>query len=45
MKSRTLFIIAVISALIFTGCQSNDLSTENQTLKQQITEMKGRLFL
>lgn len=43
MKSRTLFIIAVISALIFTGCQSNDLSTENQTLKQQITEMKQQI--
>ena len=43
MKQRTLLIIATISTLIFTGCQNNDLSAENQTLKQQITEMEHQI--
>ena len=43
MKQRTLLIIATISTLIFTGCQNNDLSAENQTLKQQITEMEQQI--
>lgn len=43
MKQRTLLIIATLSTLIFTGCQNNDLSAENQTLKQQITEMEQQI--
>lgn len=43
MKTRTLLFIAAISTLIFTGCQNNDLSAENQTLKQQITEMEQQI--
>ena len=43
MKPRTILFIAAISTLIFTGCQNNDLSAENQTLKQQITEMEQQI--
>ena len=43
MKSKTLLFIATISTLIFTGCQNNDLSAENQTLKQQISEMEQQI--
>ena len=43
MKPRTILFIATISTLIFTGCQNNDLSAENQTLKQQITEMEQQI--
>ena len=43
MKSKTLVMIAALSALVFTGCQNNDLSTENQALKQQITELEHQL--
>lgn len=43
MKSKTLLIIATISTLIFTGCQNNDLSAENQALKQQLTELQQKI--
>ena len=43
MKSKTLLFIAILTALIFTGCQNNDLSAENQSLKQQITEMEQQI--
>lgn len=43
MKSKTLLFIAILTTLIFTGCQNNDLSAENQSLKQQITEMEQQI--
>lgn len=43
MKSKTLVMLAALSALIFTGCQNNDLSAENQALKQQISELEHQL--
>lgn len=43
MKSKTLLFIAILTALIFTGCQNNDLSAENQSLKQQISEMEQQI--
>lgn len=43
MKSKTLLFIATLSTLIFTGCQNNDLSSENQTLKQQVSEMERQI--
>lgn len=43
MKSRTLLFTATLSTLIFTGCQNNDLSVENQTLKQQISELEQQI--
>ena len=43
MKSKTLLFIAILTTLIFTGCQNNDLSAENQSLKQQITELQQKI--
>ena len=43
MKSKTLLFIAILTALIFTGCQNNDLSAENQSLKQQISELQQKI--
>ena len=43
MKSKTLLFIATFSALIFTGCQNNDLSTENQSLKQELSKMEQQI--
>ena len=43
MKSKTLLFIATLSALIFTGCQNNDLSTENQSLKQELSKMEQQI--
>ena len=43
MKSRTLLFMATLFALIFTGCQNNDLSAENQSLKQEISKMEQQL--
>ena len=40
MKQKTLLIIAAISTLIFTGCQNNDLSAQNQALKLKIAELQ-----
>ena len=43
MNSRTLLIITTISTLIFTGCQNNDLSAENQALKQHLTNLQQQV--
>ena len=43
MKTKTLLLISLLSALVFTGCQNNDLSAENQSLKQQITELQQQI--
>ena len=43
MKSKTLLFIATLSALIFTGCQNNDLSSENQSLKQELSKMEQQI--
>ena len=43
MKSKTLLFIAILTALIFTGCQNNNLSAENQSLKQQISELQQKI--
>lgn len=43
MKSKTLLVIATFTTLIFTGCQNNNLSAENQVLKQQITELQQQV--
>ena len=43
MKLKTILFIAAFTTLIFTGCQNNDLSSENQTLKQQISEMEQQI--
>lgn len=40
MKPRTLLFIATLSTLIFTGCQNNDLSAQNQALKLKIAELQ-----
>ena len=43
MKSKTLLVIATFTTLIFTGCQNNNLSAENQVLKQQITKLQQQV--
>ena len=43
MKAKYLLLIATLSTFILTGCQSNNLSAENQALKQQITELEYQL--
>ena len=43
MKVKFLLLIATLSTFILTGCQSNNLSAENQALKQQITELEYQL--
>lgn len=43
MKPRTLLFIATLSTLIFTGCQNNDLSAENQSLKLKVTELQQQI--
>ena len=43
MRTKSILVITALSTLIFTGCQSNDLSAENQSLKQQITELQQQI--
>lgn len=43
MKTKVLLFFTIISLLTFTGCQSNDLSAQNQALKQQISELEHQL--
>lgn len=43
MKTKFLLLIVTLSTFIFTGCQSNDLSAENQALKQRISELEHQL--
>lgn len=43
MKTKVLLFFSIISLLTFTGCQSNDLSAQNQALKQQISELEHQL--
>lgn len=43
MKPKTLLFIAILTTLIFTGCQNNNLSAENQSLKQRITNHSAEI--
>ena len=43
MRTKSILVITALSTLIFTGCQNNDLSAENQFLKQQITELQQQI--
>ena len=43
MKAKFLLLIATLSTFILTGCQSNNLSAENEALKQQVTELEYQL--
>ena len=44
MKAKYLLLIATLSTFILTGCQSSNLSAENQALKQQVTELEYQLI-
>lgn len=43
MKEKKYLLIAILTSLLFTGCQSNDLTAENNSLKQQITELEHHI--
>ena len=43
MKAKFILFIATLSTFIFTGCQSKNLSAQNQALKQQVTELEYQL--
>ena len=43
MKTKSFLLLVTLSSLLFIGCQNNDLSAENQALKQQITELQQQV--
>ena len=43
MKAIFLLLITLLTTFIFTGCQSNNISMENQSLKKKISELEYQL--
>lgn len=43
MKEKFLPLTAILSLLLLTGCQDNNLTAENKALKQEITELQHQI--
>lgn len=43
MKEKKYFLIPILSLFLLTGCQKNDISPENEALKQQISELQNQI--